>query len=124
MKRLTPIFIFVLLIFIIISCKDELKEINISNLPGDWEILAAKRNGNSTNTLDNAFMKFENGNMTHNLNGDTITNVYKLDENTVILNDDLLKELKITKLVSDTLEINTKISNMRFNFLLKRNENN
>lgn len=83
-------------------------------------MITAKRNGKETSTLDKSFFRFNNGEISHNINGDTITTMYSTDGNSIIVKDDLISELKINTLETDSLSLSTKISSMKFEFLMKK----
>ena len=111
-----------LILLIIASCKSDTKSVDMKQLNGQWEIVQAIRNGKETSTLDNAFFKFDNEALTHNLNGDTIVSQYAIVNQELTINDDFLEKMEITQLNSDTLRVMFKIESFRFNFLMKRHE--
>lgn len=114
-----------LLYFVIIigsllfSCKSDTPNTTASkdNLQGKWEIIDAKRNGKQTELLKNGFFNFENNELTSNINlsADTITEVFTVTDNNIILNNSRYNVLYNT---SDTLILSTRISNFDFEFTL------
>lgn len=112
-----------LVLFIVFSCKNENASVDLRQLNGQWNIVNASRNGKVTNTLDNAFIRIESDKLFHNLNGDTISAKYNLDENIMMVEDETIQELNIEMLTTDSLKLNTKISNFKFKFTLTKNEN-
>ena len=108
------------LILQLCSCKPDAK-IDFNEIEGKWKMVEATRNGNITSTLDKSFFIFEDGDFTHNINGDTISSTYKVMSNNMIQSDDeIIKEIEVTKLQNDTISFKTKISNFKFEFLMKR----
>ena len=108
------------LIFLIVllnSCTNE-PSVEVENLYGDWEIIAAKRNLKLTSTLREGYFKFtEDGLMK--------TNIYGKDQvfNVLVSSDEILQQdgektvYKIRKLEKDTLHISSNIQKYHFDFL-------
>jgi hypothetical protein len=107
------------MIVVLFSCKND-EQINYDHLSGTWEMVNAKRNNKETSTLDKSFFSFTDSKISHNINGDTIVSSFTTDGNKIIVNDEMINELKINSLSSDSLSLGTKISNMKFEFLMKK----
>jgi hypothetical protein len=101
------------------SCDND-PAVDLSSIDGNWELVSAKRNGNLTNTLDKSFFNFADGTFTHNINGDTVQTKYSIDGNEILLEDELLKKFKVKSNIKDTLNLETKIGGMKFEFEMKR----
>lgn len=107
--------------FLLNSCKSSDKEVEMDEIEGYWVMIKAERNGNETETLENAFFDINSQILSHNLNGDTIRASYKIDGRDLVIEDDLIERIQIQRLMSDTLEAQLKISKYNFNFIMKRN---
>ena len=118
MKKL--LLVFILAILFLFACKSDVS-IEANSLTGQWDLISAKRNGNTTSTLDKAFFSFTDGSLSHNINGEVVTSKYEKKSNKLIIyEDDILTEIELLSLVKDTLEISTKIQNFKFDFRLKK----
>ena len=93
--------------------------IKYEDLSGRWDILEAERNGRVTQTLQNVYFEFSpDQKMTTNIFGKENTFEIDYDYPEILTGDDEFKELNIVRLVGDTLEINTRIGDFRYDFNL------
>jgi hypothetical protein len=108
---------------ILSSCKDK---IEYQDIEGNWTLIRAMRNGKPTQTLENVFFEFnpENRMMT-NLLGieNTFDIVYKYPV-IEIKNGSDLEELTVKKMEEDTLHLELRIINYKYDFYLMRSESN
>ena len=108
------------LIFLIVllnSCTNE-PAVEVDNLYGDWEIIAAKRNLKLTSTLRDGYFKFtEDGQMKTNIYGnDQVFNIL-VSSDEIVQQDGEKTVYKIRKLEKDTLHISSNIQKYYFDFL-------
>jgi len=108
------------LIFILISCKQDSKPLPLDYLPGYWDVYSAERNGKKTSLLNGAFFEFKAGDViVTNVNGDTASTNYILANNTIKVKD-LNKDFRIESLSQDSMTLYSEISNYSYNFYTVR----
>jgi len=113
-----------LLIFILVSCKQDTKQLPLENLKGYWDVYSADRNGKKTTLLNGAFFELKDENtIVTNVNGDTITSTYAVVNNAIEL-DAISTKFRIIELKQDSMMLYSKISNYKYNFYTVRSDNN
>jgi len=106
-----------IIIVILASCVSD-SAVDVEDLYGDWEVIAAKRNLKLTSTLKNGYFTFvEDGVMKTNIFGrEQVFNIQVTPEEIIQLGDDKTV-YKIRKLDNDTLHISSTIQKYYFDFL-------
>ncbi len=112
-------YIVLLCSFLFIACGEDVV-VQSDSIEGFWTVKEAKRNRKVTSTLDKSFFEFSEGNLKHNINGDTILTKYQLEGNKITVENDIIKSLDIKSIGADSLVLHTKISDFKFEFLLKK----
>lgn len=105
------------------SCKEQ---VEYQDLEGTWTLIRAMRNGKPTQTLENVFFDFDPGNrMMTNLLGDesSFEIVYNYP-NIKVESSSELDHLTVKKMTGDTLHLELRIMNYKYDFFLMRSETN
>lgn len=105
-----------------IACKTE-TPVTANDIIGNWEIIAAKRNGKITSTLKGGYFKFD----AHNKMGTNILGAdqefeYQLNGNTISQIGGEETSYRISNISNDTIQINSKIMNFSFEFVAVKND--
>jgi len=108
---------FLFLIVFLNSCIND-SSVEVDQLYGDWEIVAAKRNLKLTSTLKDGYFTFtEEGLMKTNIFGDDQVFEIKISSDEIIQQGGKETIYKIRKLEQDTLHISSNIQKFYFDFL-------
>jgi len=102
---------------LIFSCSAN--KITYDDLLGEWNSVKASRNGKTTQTLENVFFIFKEGNkMTTNLFGEE--EIFEVDfkEPEIIVKSSRIGSIFVKSVETDTLYISSKINEFRFDFEL------
>lgn len=105
------------------SCK---QVVEYQDIEGNWTLIRATRNGKPTQTLENVFFDFskENRMMTNLLGSE---NTFEINYNypaIKIENSSELERLTVKKLLRDTLHLELRLMNYKYDFYLMRTESN
>ena len=94
---------------------------SFSALEGDWEVVAARRNGKDTETLNTALFSFiDTQTMSTNLLGDDMESNYILEGNKITQSSAPLLVFDIKRLASQELVLATEIQGFKFDLNLSR----
>jgi hypothetical protein len=121
MKNISAFFILFIILFW--SCKKNEQSnlvVKMESINGLWVLEAASRNGLETNTLQGLFYDINDSSIISNITGDTLTASYVLKEGSILhmMRDTIMYD--IISLDDSTLEINSVIRDMPFQFKFKR----
>jgi hypothetical protein len=107
----------ILFVILVSSCTNE-PAVQLDQLYGEWEIIAAKRNLKLTRTLKNGYFVFnEEGVMKTNIFGSDQVFEVQISSDKISQLDDAKTEYKIRTLQNDTLHITSTIQKHYFDFL-------
>jgi hypothetical protein len=107
----------ILFVILVNSCTNE-PAVQLDQLYGEWEIIAAKRNLKLTRTLKNGYFVFnEEGVMKTNIFGSDQVFEVQISSDKISQLDDAKTEYKIRTLQNDTLHITSTIQKHYFDFL-------
>lgn len=89
---------------------------------GRYEVVSAKRNGKTTGTLGKAFYEIKNDsaftNLTKNL--DSIATTFIYSKNNLSHKDPNALNFIVSKMTSDSLELNTELQGLKFEITLAK----
>ena len=87
---------------------------------GRYEVISAKRNGKETGTLGKAFYEIRNDSVFTNLTKslDSIATTFKYKNNKISHQDGNALNFVVSKMTSDTLELNTEMQGFKFEITL------
>lgn len=112
------VYISTILLFALISSCVSDTTVDVDDLYGDWEIIAAKRNLKLTRTLKNGYFIFkEEGVMKTNIFGTEQVFDVQVSSDKILQLGDAKTEYKIKTLENDTLHITATIQKHYFDFL-------
>jgi len=103
------------------SCK---QMVEYQDIEGNWTLIRAMRNGRPTQTLENVFFDFsaENRMMTNILGAENTFDIAYKYPAIEIKNSSDLEQLTVKELVHDTLHLELRLLNYKYDFYLLRNE--
>lgn len=105
-----------------LACKPEIV-FSTQDIIGNWEIIAAKRNGKITSTLKGGYFAFtDNSRMATNILGEDQEFEYQLEGATLQQISDEKTSYTITNLSNDTMQIKSKIMNFNFEFVAVKSD--
>lgn len=116
--RITAICSLVLLLAI--GCKPEVKvsvPIDRSLVKGDWTLIAAQRNGKSTETLDETFFRITSDSLTTNIFGEESQTAIGWGDSLIYPADSVVV-YRVEKVSSDSLNLKFTLQRFNFNILL------
>lgn len=124
--KMKLIFLSIVLLFsgiFLFSCK---QVVEYQDIEGNWTLIRATRNGKPTQTLENVFFDFstENRMMTNLLGSENTFNINYNYPAIKIENSSELERLTVKKLVHDTLHLELRLMNYKYDFFLMRTESN
>jgi len=93
---------------------------------GRYEVMSAKRNGKETGTLSKAFYEVRNDSVFTNLtkNLDLIATTFELRNNNISHKNENALNFVVSKMTSDSLELNTELQGFTFEIYLSKAKNN
>jgi len=93
---------------------------------GRYEVVSAKRNGKTTGTLGKAFYEIKNDSVFTNLtkNLDSIATTFNYKDNKISHKDENALNFVVSKMTSDTLELNTELQGFTFEIFLSKAKTN
>lgn len=108
MLRTVLYIIFATALLTLFSCKPESAVSSDSEFQGKWDLVDASRNNRRISTLENATFDFRSdGKMATNVMGDENYYPYSFQNDVITESDGDMLELKIEKLVDDTLVLSS-----------------
>jgi hypothetical protein len=91
-----------------------------SDIQGNWSIVEASRNGRSTSTFENGYIRiWHNDSIETNITGDLIRSSYKYYKKKVIT-DDILPTFNVIKIEKDTLTFQFLLNETHFHLVLAK----
>lgn len=93
---------------------------------GRYEVMSAKRNGKETGTLSKAFYEVRNDSVFTNLtkNLDSIATTFELKDNKISHKNENALNFVVSKMTSDSLELNTELQGFTFEIYLSKAKTN
>ncbi len=123
MKCRVAFYSIISLVVLVSSCVNDTAVVEVEQLYGEWEIIAAKRNLKLTTTLKDGYFVFEEeGVMKTNIFGDEQAFNVQISDDKITQLGDTQTEYKIRKLENDTLHITSTIQKYYFDFLAVRRD--
>lgn len=118
--------IFLVTIFIT-GCKSDKSanaKVELSMENGKYEVDKAYRNGQLTTSLDNGFYEIHGDSITTNLTKtmDTLSTKVALSNQNLQHGDKNVMDFHVSKMTSDTIILDTKIRNFKFDIILLKSE--
>jgi len=105
-----------------IACKTD-TVFSEQDIIGNWEIIAAKRNGKITSTLKGGYFKFfENNRMGTNILGEDQEFDYLINGSSINQIGGEETSYRIENISNDTIQIISKIMNFKFEFVAVKKE--
>lgn len=115
-------FLFLLLLVGLFSCEPD-KKVLLSDLEGYWDIVAAKRDYQETQTLNGAWIKIKGEQMRDNFLSDEEAYPILLQGTRLTHQTDPTRIFRIESVTQDTLVLSTRIGKNDFVFTLKNKYN-
>ena len=113
----TPVLLSLLISFFLISCSAN--EVNYEELEGSWKTISAKRNGKTTQTLENVTFNYSKDNkMSTNIFGQEEIFEIEYSYPLIKIESSKITEINVKKLNGDTLFISSKINQFRYDLNL------